>query len=201
MNANADSGHLLTEEQGQILVRLARQTISKRLGYPPEEKDILDLEQSLDDEIFQAHCGTFVTLKISQKLRGCIGHLVGYTSLKKGIQENAVNAAFRDPRFSPLTAEELSLINIEVSVLSDPKPLEFTDAEDLLSKLRPHVDGVIIRKEVASSTFLPQVWEHLPNSKDFLSQLCLKAGLSSNAWRKEQLVVSTYQVQYFEESQ
>ena len=110
-------------------------------------------------------------------------------------------AAFHDPRFSPLSDQELEQVTIEVSVLSEPEPLTFQDGEDLLTKLRANVDGVIIRKGRASATFLPQVWEQLPRPEDFLSHLCAKAGLSSDAWKLSGLDVMTYQVQYFEEEE
>ena len=88
---------------------------------------------------------------------------------------------------------------MEISILTDPKPLIYSDAEDLLKKLRSGIDGVILKKGYRQSTFLPQVWEQLPEKEDFLNHLCLKAGLDRNAWRKGDLEVSTYQVQAFEE--
>jgi AmmeMemoRadiSam system protein A len=116
-----------------------------------------------------------------------------------GIKRNAVNAAFHDPRFAPLKADELDQVGIEISILTEPQPLEYRGSKDLLTKLRPHVDGVILRKGKASATFLPQVWEQLPKPEHFLSHLCRKAGLSADTWEKTQLEISTYQVQYFEE--
>ena len=199
MDLNKENVSRLTSEQGQLLVRLARQTIETQLGKPPTEEESGALEKALGDDIFQTQCGVFVTLKISHNLRGCIGSLFGLTPIRKGIKENAVNAAFRDPRFKPLTLDELSKVTIEVSVLSHPEPLAYEDGDDLIAKLRPHLDGVIIRKGSASSTFLPQVWEQLPKPHDFLGHLCLKAGLLADEWRTGQLEVSTYQVQYFEE--
>jgi AmmeMemoRadiSam system protein A len=168
------------------------------------EQDVLkttsqSLTQALQDNSFQSHCGTFVTLKIQGQLRGCIGNLTSTESIIDGVKRNAINAAFHDPRFAPLSNQELEQTKIEVSVLTEPEPLTFHDGEDLLKKLRVNVDGVIIRKGRASATFLPQVWEQLPRPEDFLSHLCLKAGLSSDAWKSSELDVMTYQVQYFEE--
>lgn len=200
MNVKSENHLQLTKEQGKLLVRLARQTLETKLGQPPTDKEAVTLEQALSDDIFQIRRGVFVTLKISKNLRGCIGSLMGYDSVLKGVKDNAVNAAFHDSRFKPLTLEELSKVTIEVSVLSNPEPLSYTDADDLISKLRPGIDGVIVRKGVASSTFLPQVWEQLPKPHDFIGQLCLKAGLPTNEWCDGQLIVSTYQVQYFEEN-
>jgi AmmeMemoRadiSam system protein A len=122
-------------------------------------------------------------------------------SVAKGIKRNAINAAFHDPRFAPLSGDELDQTEIEVSILTEPQPLEYRDRDDLIGKLRVNIDGVIIRKGHASATFLPQVWEQLPKPEDFLTHLCMKAGLLSDAWRSSQLEVLTYQVQYFEESE
>jgi AmmeMemoRadiSam system protein A len=185
----------LNEHQGQTLIKLARQTIAERLGRRPIRVD----PDSAKDAAFQDHRGTFVTLTIDRQLRGCIGNLDSTDSILDGIERNAVNAAFNDPRFPPLTADELDRVDIEVSILTEPKPLEYRDSKDLLSKLRVNVDGVILRKGPASATFLPQVWEQLPQAEKFLSHLCLKAGLSPDAWKKGHLDILTYQVQYFEE--
>ena len=140
-----------------------------------------------------------MTVTIDGNLRGCIGHIIPRETLIEGIRENALNAAFRDPRFPPLTQEEFDQIELEISVLTLPQELMYTDAKDLLNKLRPGVDGVIIKKGYREATFLPQVWDQLPDKKEFLTHLCLKAGLPPHSWKTEKLVVSTYQVQAFEE--
>lgn len=199
MKKEEEKNDYLSQEQGQKLVRLARRTIEKKLGQAPAQEELQSSEQTLDEDIFKVHCGNFVTLKMDTALRGCIGSLEGHVPLAQGVSENAINAAFKDPRFPPMTKEELQRVNIEVSILTEPKPFDYSDSEDLIAKLRPHVDGVIIRKGYATATFLPQVWEQLPNPKSFLNHLCLKAGLGADAWRKEKLTVFTYQVQYFEE--
>ena len=188
------------EDQGQALVALARHTLLKhfkRAVTPDQQKN---LEKYLNDPALQALCGTFVTLKIGGQLRGCIGSLAGYEPLVEGVRSNAINAALHDPRFRPLTDQELDRVSIEVSILTTPQPMVYADADELLAKLRPHVDGVTIRKGLARATFLPQVWEQLPDARGFLSQLCLKAGLDGQAWRRGDLEVETYQVQYFEEA-
>jgi AmmeMemoRadiSam system protein B/AmmeMemoRadiSam system protein A len=194
-----DSSHRLDAEKGRALVTLVRRTLMEKFGrrLQPAEED--QLRSALRDPSFQTPSGTFVTLKLRGQLRGCIGNLSPTDSLADGVRRNAVHAAFHDPRFSPLTEQELSQVEIEVSVLSEPQPLAYTDAEELLRKLRPNVDGVIIRKGYASATFLPQVWEQLPQTEDFLNHLCQKAGLPRNAWKQSTLDVSIYQVQYFEE--
>ena len=186
----------LTQEQGRVLLSIARNTLNEHFGSPAAADPKAG---SPTDPALQVPCGTFVTLKIGDDLRGCIGTLTGREPLLDGVRTHALNAAFHDPRFRPLTAEELGRVTIEVSVLTEPQPLIYDGADDLIAKLRPNVDGIILRKGYASATFLPQVWEQLPKPEAFLSHLCLKAGLSADAWRKGQLEVQTYQVQYFEE--
>ncbi len=187
----------INEKNGQLLVKLARQTIAKRLGVESGVDE--DVSSRLSDDIFQSRRGTFVTLTKNNQLRGCIGNLVPDKTVTKGVQENAINAAFNDPRFPALSKAELDQVDIEISLLTEPQPLDYKDADDLLAKLRPNVDGVILRKGMHSSTFLPQVWEQLPDKELFLSHLCLKAGLPGDEWKKGDLEVLTYQVQYFEE--
>jgi AmmeMemoRadiSam system protein A len=192
-------GQELSEAQGKVLVKLARQTLMQRLGQQITKDETDTLNAALKDSCFQVHCATFVTLKINGQLRGCIGSLTATEPLSTGIRRNAINAAFHDPRFAPLSANELDQVEIEVSILTEPQLLEYQDDADLIKKLRPHIDGVIIRKGHASATFLPQVWEQLPEIKDFLAHLCMKAGLPQDAWQDPDLEISTYQVQYFEE--
>lgn len=189
----------LTVEQGANLLSLARQTLSGHFGEAAAPADDQHLKMRLADPAFQACCGTFVTLKMDNQLRGCIGNLSATAPIVSGVRDHALNAAFHDPRFSPLRKRELDQVHIEVSVLSEPAPLAYTDADDLLSSLRPGTDGVIIKKGLASATFLPQVWEQLPQPESFLSHLCMKAGLPADEWREGDLMVLVYQVQYFEE--
>lgn len=187
----------LTEEQGQALVRLARQTIMGALNIPltsPGE----DLSvASWQEPVFQEQRGVFVTLHLAGQLRGCIGSLVGTTSIVDGVRGNALNSAFKDHRFNPVTPEEFAGIDLEVSILSEPQRLSYDGADDLLASLRPDLDGVIIKKGGHSATFLPQVWQQLPDGKDFLSHLCQKAGLPHDEWQQGDLEVMTYQVQCF----
>ena len=198
MQNDSTSNQSLSPKQGQIIITLARHTIMQELGQsvPAEESGIL--RAGLNDGGLQSRCGTFVTLKRHGQLRGCIGTLTATESIVEGIRRNAGNAAFHDPRFSPLGVKELADIEIEVSVLTEPRPLEYSDDSDLIKKLRVNVDGVILRKDYASATFLPQVWEQLPRAEDFLGHLCKKAGLPRDAWRTSKLEIMTYQVQYFE---
>lgn len=193
----------LSDQQGRTLVTLSRRSIGERLRQASivtgttAATPVQDLD--LNDPIFTEHRGTFVTLKINGQLRGCIGSLAAAEPLLVNIPRNAVNAAFHDPRFKPLSAAELPLVDIEVSILTEPRPLTYDGADDLLAKLRANVDGVIIRQGSASATFLPQVWKQLPRPADFLTHLCLKAGLPGRAWQSGNLEVRIYQVQYFAE--
>lgn len=186
-------GDRILEDQGRILLRMARESIGEKLGIvaPPEKKRE---EAFLDNKQ-----GLFVTLHKQGVLRGCIGSIEAVSPLKTGVCNNARCAAFKDTRFSPLTAEEFHEIDIEVSLLSTPVPLEFKTPGELVAKLKPRIHGVIIKKGGAGATFLPQVWEQLPGCEEFLSQLCMKAGLSPTAWKEKGLGVQTYEVQCFAE--
>jgi AmmeMemoRadiSam system protein A len=188
---------MLTEMQGRILLKLARQTIEERLGQiatdpvPPDE---------LNDPGLREHRGVFVTLNKRGALRGCIGSLLGVESILDGVRRHAVNAALHDHRFPMVTGDEVAELQIDISVLTPPQNLEYKDGEDLVWKLRPHVDGVILKVPGgAGATFLPQVWDQLPIEEMFLDHLCLKAGLPKDSWRSGELTVQTYQVQHFEE--
>jgi MEMO1 family protein len=199
MQTEYDNSQNLSPTQGQLLVKLARQTLGERLGKQVPQSEIDSLNAVLKDPCFQIACGTFVTLKINGQLRGCIGNLTSNESMVFGVRRNAINAAFHDPRFAPLNASELDRVEIEISILTKPEPLNYGDGADLLEKLRPGVDGVTICLGHASATFLPQVWEQLPEPQNFLAHLCMKAGLAAHTWKNPDLEVSTYQVQYFEE--
>jgi len=189
----------ITEEHGKALTALARNTITERLS----QADLKEIGPALtschEEPCLQEERGTFVTLKIKGQLRGCMGCLTATETIVEGIQRNALNAAFNDPRFPALTQEELDQADIEVSILTQPQVLEYTDGDDLVAKLRPNLDGVILQKGFSRATFLPQVWEQLPKTEDFLTHLCRKAGLPGDAWKTGELEVSTYQAQYFHE--
>ena len=188
----------ITPEQGRALVQLARKTLLEKFGLQMNPDQAQRLQKILAAPALQDNSGVFVTLKKHGQLRGCIGTLQAQAPVIENISVYALHAALHDPRFTPLGATELDQISIEISVLTRPQPLDYADTTDLLAKLRPAIDGVTISKGGASATFLPQVWEQLPQSEEFLSHLCMKAGLSSNAWRDGRLSVETYQVQHFE---
>jgi AmmeMemoRadiSam system protein A len=124
----------------------------------------------------------FVTLTQGDSLRGCIGHLEAVQPLAQDVAENAFQAAFRDPRFSPVQEDDLPSLKIQVSVLSPPEPLTFDSEEDLLSRIEPGRDGLILRAGNARGTFLPSVWESLPEPREFLRHLKMKAGLRPDFW-------------------
>ena len=197
--STAEASKNITEEQGQRLVNLARRTIAAKLGTLNEASKVVP-DRDLADPAFQEKRGTFVTLKTKGQLRGCMGCLTPSETILQGIQRNAINAAFNDPRFPALSLIELDQAAIDISILSKPRELEYSGGNDLLEKLRPTIDGVIINKGLARATFLPQVWEQLPRTEDFLAHLCRKAGLSPDEWTKGELAVSIYQVQYFHEN-
>lgn len=185
---------VLTKEQGRSLLHLARWTLAGEFGEQKEDGPV-------QDAALDAEYGTFVTLKIAGRLRGCIGNILPSGSVADGVRRNAVYAAFHDSRFSPLTVAELGELEIDISVLSKPHILKYCDGDDLLSKLQPGQDGVILSLGTASATFLPQVWEQLPEPETFLGHLCRKAGLVESAWRELQPRIEIYQVQCFEEVQ
>ena len=185
----------LTEGERQTLLRLAREAITNAVsGKQPSSIDLESLSPAMRED-----GASFVTLTINNQLRGCIGALEAYQPLAEDVREHAVAAAFEDPRFPPLSKGELSRIRIEVSRLTRPQPLEYLSSEDLVKKLRPHVDGVILKDDFHRGTFLPQVWEKIPDLEEFLDQLCMKMGLKNNAWRDTKLQVYIYQVEEFSE--
>ena len=186
----------LSEAQGQYLVRLARRTIQDALGIPsdapPTAPELAQLQQA---------GASFVTLNtVEGALRGCIGSLVARRPLTEDVRANALAAAFEDPRFPPLTAAEMPDVVVEVSVLTPPERLDYDSPAQLIERLRPTVHGVIVERGWHRATFLPQVWEQLPDVKDFLTHLCYKAGMSGRAWTEGNVDISVYGVQKFEEA-
>ncbi|HVM47670.1 MAG TPA: AmmeMemoRadiSam system protein B [Candidatus Acidoferrum sp.] len=141
----------------------------------------------------------FVTLTKSGALRGCIGHLTAMEPLYQAVIDNARNAAVRDPRFPPVQPDEVAQLKIEISVLTEPQPLAFSSPEDLLQKLHPNEDGVLLHIGPRTATFLPQVWAQLPDKVEFLNHLAQKAGCEPSDWRGKDTQVSIYHVECFEE--
>ena len=185
----------LTDSEKQTLLRLARQALECAVRgekLPPIDPTSLT-------PLLRAQGATFVTLTIGGALRGCIGALEAYQPLADDTREHAIAAALEDPRFHPVGKGELDRIRIEVSRLTPPRPLEYSDSEDLMAKLRPRIDGVILKHDFRRATFLPQVWEQIPDPADFLDHLCAKMGARSNLWRNTKLQVYIYQVEEFHE--
>ncbi len=185
----------LSDEERQTLLRLAREAIEYKVyGKPLPPLDVKSFTPAL-----QENGASFVTLTIHADLRGCIGALEAYQPLVEDVREHAIAAAMQDPRFPPVAAGELSRIKIEVSRLTAPQVLAYSNGEDLLEKLQPHVHGVILRHGPRKATFLPQVWEKIPNTGDFLDQLCYKMGARPGLWREVKMQVQVYQVEEFHE--
>lgn len=196
-----------SKEQGKLLVLLARVTIGERLGIGFEDSGLemaglggmrqFDFKRQLEHEAFSRRQGVFVTLEIDGRLRGCIGSLTPDGTVRMEVTTNALNAAFNDPRFPELTKDEFARVDLSVSILSNPEPLSFRTPEELVKKLVPAKDGVVVQKGRARATFLPQVWDQLPVVSEFLAHLCTKAGLAPDEWTRPGLEVKTYRVQHF----
>ncbi len=169
----------LTAAQRRTLLDIARRSIVHGLEHhAPLTVEPADYEGPLREPR-----ASFVTLHLGEALRGCIGSLEARRPLVCDVAHNAFAAAFQDPRFPPLSAAELQALRIHISVLSAPQPLHFTSQEDLLRQLRPGIDGLILEEgEVYRGTFLPSVWASLPEPRQFLAQLKLKAGLPPDYW-------------------
>lgn len=185
----------LTDEEKKILLKLAREAIEhvvNRRVLPP-----LDLH-SFPPRLREKGAA-FVTLTENGELRGCIGALEATQPLVEDVREHAAAAAVEDFRFPPVRPEEIDRLEIEISRLTEPQPLDYDGPLDLINKLRPGIDGVVLKDGFRRATFLPQVWEKLPNPIEFLDHLCLKMGLPRSTWRTRKLEVLTYQVEQFQE--
>ena len=170
----AESPPLPGATEGELLISLARAAISCEFGVHFSLRD--------DTPFLQRPGATFVTLKHGGKLRGCIGSLGAHRSLVEDVRANARAAAFQDPRFKPLNFEELASTSVEVSLLSALEPMTFRDEPDALAQLRPGIDGLVLEWGSHRGTFLPQVWENLPEPRQFLRELKRKAGLAPDFW-------------------
>ena len=185
----------LSDEQRIELLRLARES----LGQAVKGKKLPNVDLACCPAEFRADGASFVTLTIQGQLRGCIGALEAYQPFVLDVIEHAAAAGVEDYRFHPVSVRELPTIRIEISRLTSPLPLVYADAEDLLHKLRPGVDGVIVRDGRQRATFLPQVWEQLSSPAEFLEHLCHKMGARPDLWRRKNLDVLVYQVEEFHE--
>ncbi len=186
----------LSEEEQQLMLELAKTTlelyVKEKKVFKPDSEHFSEFPKLSEPR------GTFVTLNKNGQLRGCIGNLIGRQPLYLSVRDNAINAAVHDSRFKPVTEDELSEISLSISVLDMPRLLRVATADEYLEKLT-HQDGVIILCGNRSSTYLPQVWEQLPNTEDFLNHLCVKGGSPPNCWKDLNTQLYTYHAQEFGE--
>ena len=179
------------DDLGQALLIRARNAIAAEFGEPPRPEP--------PHPALAQPGASFVTLTQSGQLRGCIGSLEAWRPLEEDVRANARAAAFRDPRFPPLGRHELAATRVEVSLLTPAIPMEFADEADVLRRLRPAIDGVILEYAGRRGTFLPQVWESLPQPRDFLDHLKQKAGFPADFWSPD-VKLYRYEVQKWKEA-
>jgi len=194
--ARTEAGNYSPEDR-KALLDLARRTIKETVasGRAPSVD-----ESKLSRQLTERK-GCFVTLTEGGQLRGCIGHILPEQPLYKAIMDTAEGAALHDGRFPPVRADELDKLEIEISVLTPPEPLQFKSPQDLLNRLQPGKDGVILKVGRQMATYLPQVWEQIPDKADFMSSLARKAGLPADAWKTQPAAVLIYHVEAFKESE
>lgn len=180
-----------TDPLGIALLTVARNAIEKSFGHP--QRTVVPHPD------LSSPGASFVTLTQDGQLRGCIGSLEAHRPLAQDVAENAIGAAFRDPRFAPLAEAELRDTRIEVSLLSAAEAMTFDDERDALDQLRPGLDGLILTHGNRRATFLPQVWESLPDPQQFMSHLKLKAGLPAYFW-DDRVALARYGVQKWKET-
>ena len=181
---------MVDQQLGDALLARARNAIARDLGGAQVGEP--------DHPALHQPGATFVTLTREGELRGCIGSLQAFRPLDQDVRENARAAAFRDPRFAPLSERELAATRVEVSLLTPAEPICFTTEEDAVRQLRPGIDGVILESERHRGTFLPQVWESVTDPWQFMSELKRKAGLAEDFWSKD-LKLYRYEVQKWSE--
>lgn len=191
----ANSLSKLTEKEGIFLLNLVEKTLQYYFSY--NGKTIPQNEIGMITNRLKKDQGSFVTLHQDGNLRGCIGHILPVQPLFLDVRANALTAAFGDPRFSPLTQEEWPDVRWEVSVLSVPQKLSLATEDNIADILIPNKHGVILKKGFKQATFLPQVWESLSTTEDFLNSLSLKAGLLVDAWQRQDIDFYIYTAQVF----
>jgi AmmeMemoRadiSam system protein A len=181
-------------EDRRCMLDLARAALVRSaIHLPPPEVRVTS-------EALTARRACFVTLTRNGTLRGCVGQLISQQPLFQAVMENVLRAASRDPRFPPLELEELANIKIEITVVTEPRALSFRSPEELLELLQPHEHGVLLSLGPAIATFLPQVWEQIPDKIEFLERLSQKLGGPVSAWRSKDACVSVYQAEWFAEN-
>ena len=180
-----------TDPLGSALLSIARNAIGARFG-------IAATALTPPAELSQPGA-SFVTLTQNGQLRGCIGSLEAYRALAVDVEKNALAAAFSDPRFAPLERDELARTRIEVSLLAAAQAIDFVDEDDAIAQLRPGIDGLILSYGSRRATFLPQVWETLPEAHRFVAQLKIKAGLPADFWSPG-ISLARYEVKKWKET-
>jgi len=191
---SADGGEGLSAKEREMLLRVAMDSIAHGVAH--------NRPSPIDPAAFPARLrerrATFVTLEKEGRLRGCIGSLQAGRSLVEDVAENAFNAAFQDPRFPRLIGEELARVAVKLSLLTPAEEMHFESEADLMGQLRPGVDGLILKSGARRATFLPAVWESLPEPVEFLRHLKRKAGLDPDSWPSD-VVVLRYTAEHISE--
>ena len=188
----------LPAEDCRTVLALARESLRAHLrGIDPPPLDVQRLTPGL-----QRVAACFVTLTKNRQLRGCIlDSFSAHESIAENVARNVVLAATADPRFPPVREDEVDALAIEVSVLGAPYDIDVTTPEDLISRIRPNIDGVILTSTLGSSTFLPQVWQQLPDPVQFLGELCRKHGAPADCWTTDALLrIQLYQAEHFSDA-
>jgi len=185
---------MLSNTDRQTLLALARESIQFGLTHGKP----LSIEKQNYASPLQAIRACFVTLHQHGQLRGCIGNIEAHQPLVNDVVNNAFNAAFRDPRFPPLQDDEFEQLHIHIEILTPPQPMQFSSEQDLLTQLQPGKDGLIISDGVHRGTFLPSVWESLPDPEQFLLHLKNKAGVPADYW-SDSIIIQRYHTESFEE--
>ncbi|MBI3771233.1 MAG: AmmeMemoRadiSam system protein A [Gammaproteobacteria bacterium] len=180
MSSNLTTEHIFQLDRPSQLQLLAVAHTSIKLGLDQQQSLRISLSQY--PATVQSQGASFITLRIQGELRGCIGTLEARQPLVQDVAQNAFNAAFRDPRFAPVSSRDYSLLDIHISVLSPATVMSFRSEADLLRQLRPGIDGLILSENGYRGTFLPAVWASLPAAEEFFQQLKLKAGLPADYW-------------------
>jgi AmmeMemoRadiSam system protein A len=192
---NPVASQALSPAERAQLLQLARRALEDGVcGRPLLPLDLSELSSRLSQP-----GASFVTLTAAGELRGCVGGLEPIMALAEDVRLHAVSAALEDYRFPPVQPAELADLQVEISCLTPAQPLEYGDAGDLLARLRPNTDGVVLKEGLRRATFLPQVWEKVPDPDKFLSLLCRKMGAPPDLWRRKHLDVLVYQVEEFHE--
>ncbi len=195
-STESETGGRLGPAQRKTLLEVARRSIEHGLAHGQP----LVVTPSEFHSDLKAVRASFVTLQIQGRLRGCIGHLEAVQPVVVDVAENAFAAAFRDPRFPPLSRDEWPAVDIHLSLLTPPEPMQFADEADLIGQIQPGKDGLILQDGANRGTFLPSVWESLPDPGQFLTHLKRKAGLAANHW-SDRIEVYRYHAESFGEEE